>query len=130
MNKHIAFAYAITGLAVAIAAVTTIGSSYGLLGKDAEQDTAAAEQASPTTEVAPRSVEVEPTPKVQAPQLPVGEVTGAPPTPPSQIDSAAQPVEIVYVDKPAQRHDDDDDRREHHKRKGHDKHQEHDDDDD
>lgn len=139
MNKHIAFAYAITGLAVAVAAVTTIGSSYGLLGKDAERGTAAAEQAPAAAEATPRMVEGEPPP--QAPPLPVGSATDAPPTAPTPFERAEQPVEVVYVDEPAQRReddddDDDDDRREHHerkshdKRKRHDKHQEHDDDDD
>lgn len=134
MNKHIAFAYAITGLAVAVVAVTTIGSSYGLLGKDAEPGTTTAEQAPAAAEAAQRMVEGEPPPQPQAPQLPVREVTVALPPAPTPFERAEQPVEIVYVDEPAQRRgdddDDDDDRQEHHRRKGHDKHQDDDDDDD
>jgi len=139
MNKHIAFAYGIAGLAVAVATVAIIGSSYSLLGPEAKQGADAAERASTQvgTEAGPVGVGGEPAPDIQGQQPPAGEFVYAPLTQPTQVDRAEQPVEIVYVDEPAPRHrhdddDDDDDRAEQHKSRKHkhDKHEGHDDDDD
>lgn len=148
MNKHIVFAYGIAGLAVAVGAVMMIGSSYSLLGPGAKEGPDAAEQASTQvgSEAGPRGVGGEAAAGAQGPQLALGEFAYAPLNEPTQVDSAEQPVEIVYVDEPAPRRghgdddddDDDDDRAEQHKSRKHkhDKHKRrgeregHDDDDD
>lgn len=75
MNRTIALAYGITGLAVAAALVAIIGSTTGLLGSGSGPD-------SPTTaqsQVLTASAEAAPTPRADRPEVEILQVD-APPT--------------------------------------------------
>ncbi len=92
MNRTIAFAYAITGLAVAAALVAIVGTTAGLFG--------AATEPTQTTLVAP--------PVPASPEVPAAASA------PTALAPAPDPgTEIVYVDAPPSRRDDDDDRGDH-----------------
>lgn len=96
MNRSIALAYGITGLAVAAALVAIIGATTGLFAGDAPAPTADAPLSAPSPTAAPSG------PSNVAAGQPVADEALAPANP-----------EIVYVDEPApgraRHHDDDDD---------------------
>ncbi len=105
MNRTIALAYAITGLAVAAALVAIIGSTTGLFGTDPAPQTAE------STTLSNPSAPVAAGAPAAAMPLPATLPADLPPDP-----GNSQPVldpsgaEIVYVDAPASpRRDDDDD---------------------
>ena len=92
MNRQIALAYGIAGLAVATALVVVIGSTVGLFGGPAPAPTL------------PLTAQVAPTPAAP-PAASSPEVPG----PPVPFAGASDP-EVVYVDEPvrSRRHGDDD----------------------
>jgi hypothetical protein len=111
MNRQIAFAYGIAGLAVAVAFIAVIGSTSGLFDR-----------------AAPDSASVSPTVLAALPPASAGQAAPLPLAGPATSPSAPA-EEIVYVDAPARagRHGEHE-RKEHGERKGHDDHEEDDDD--
>ena len=101
MNRQIALAYGIAGLAVATALVVVVGSTAGLFGGPAPAP--------------PLAAQVAPTPAVGPPVTRSPEFHGAP----DLFARAPSDPEVVYVDEPVRprRHDDDDhDEDDHHGR--------------
>lgn len=115
MNKQIALAYGIAGLAVAVALITVIDTNTGLFGRSDGQAAV-----TPAPEQTVEAVQVEPAANVSSTM---------------NADEALEPpVEVVYVDEPAsarrgerERYEDDDDEWEEHERH---EHREYGDDDD
>ncbi len=127
MNKQIALAYGIAGLAVAVAAIVVIGTSVGLFGGRTSDK--GAEPGAEATAAVDGPMSRADAPPVQGRQP----VNGAWPAG-AQPAAADGPVEVVYVDEPAaQRRRGDDERYEHehgeHERGEHER-WEHEDDDD
>jgi len=103
MNRQVAFAYAIAGLAVAVALIAVVGSRVGLFETRSSFQPAASEP-----------------PGVHAPHVP-GDTpaSSTAPSPGAVLVSNGAPItadgaEIVYVDAPPRaRHDDDDEHERH-----------------
>lgn len=117
MNRSIALAYGITGLAVAAALVVIVGVTTGLFRTD------------PPSPVADGAVATQPAaPAPTAPPLLMPEAAPAPGVP----SAVGQDEQIVYVDAPPStrrgHHDDDDDDDDDDDRRGGRGHREHDDD--
>ncbi len=91
MSRQIAIAYAVAGLSVAVAAVTVVGSTVGLLGGDDAPSEALVVPGSGVDAVAARDWST---------------VDDARASSAAGVDE--DPVEIVYVDAPASRGGDDD----------------------
>jgi len=125
LNRPIALAYGITGLAVAAALVAIIGSTAGLFGSRSDANVDVVSSQASSLSVAPKTTPVEVVTNVASntpmAAAPIAEAAVPPPS------SAAE--EIVYVDVPAPTRRSDDD--EHHgERQHHERDDERDDDDD
>lgn len=113
MNRQIALAYGIAGLAVATALVVVVGSTAGLFGGPAPAP------------APPLTAQAAPAPAAGSPVTPSPEAAGAP----DLFTRAPSAPEVVYVDEPARprRHGDDDHHEDDHHGRGRGDHEDDDD---